>query len=700
MAENNNIDSLKLYDANKVTAAIRLFHEHCGTFDKVAVEILSVKNDVQDIWKGCAADMFVEKFKTVYSQVTDIGDALYSIYEMLQQAQDAFYQADDSLNQQMKQAAHNDSKKKGGSGSSGSGDSWSMLEVGEHNTPEAYVPNITYPPMKPIPVPQSTMGDSYNPNFFYENFQAMPVIGHAVPSPYTVQMLYDNMTVKDIIAHNVGEAAQYVLNYDPKNSLDVIEHDVPEANVPELTYDAMTPKEVVPHNVPEAYVPEFAYEGMNPQDVVEHGTGEPTRPGFSYDGMNPQDVVEHGTGEAERPEFAYEGMAPLDVVEHGTEEANTPEFAYEAMAPKDVVEHGTGEAYTPEFVYEAMAPKDVTPHDVPEAYVPEFTYATMMPVEVPQSTVGEMYFPAFMEMPMSRKDRLYSSISAGVVNTMAQGMAEGVDPTTLKMTLGSSVIDMLAPSNALDGDTRQKLAMDMGNKVYETICGTAEAPNVDVMEGLVDNSTAWTKNNMNSAIGAIMEGAATPVCKLPEVNPWYEAGGSVGMKPVPAVADAANNVDLGSVGRGLDQKFHYMTPANNNAASLLGSSGAEGIDASGLSNGMKTVADFSMRMSVTRVLTDPSVKSFNADVDTSGLVIPVVSCVPSLTETKVDCSNGEVTWTLNSGSTDTVMNNALIQFANSPHTVSGESADALRNHAASTMSATSLRLPDMSARFN
>ena len=742
MAENNtNIESLKLYDANKVTAAIRVFHEHCRTFDQVSAEVLSVKNDIVKVWEGNAADMFEEKFKTVYSQVTDIGDALYEIYNMLQQAQDAFYQADDSLNQQMKQAAHNDSKKSGGSSSSSS-DSWSTVDVGQHNTPEQYVPNITYPPMQPIPVPNSTIGESYNPNFFYENFQAMPVIGHAVPSPYTVQMLYDNKTVKEIIAHNVSEAAQYVLEYDAMNPLDMFEHDVPEAHVPELTYDAMTPKEVVPHNVPEAYVPEFAYDTMTPQDVVEHGTGEPTRPGFSYDSMTPQDVVEHGTGEAERPEFAYDTMTPQDVVEHGTEEANNPElaydamtpkdvvehgteeaynpelaydamtpkdvvehgtgeaynpeFAYEAMTPKDVVEHGTGEAYVPEFAYDAMTPMDVTPHDVPEAYVPEFTYATMNPVEIPQSTVGEMYFPAFMEMPKSRKDRLYSSISAGVVNAMSQGMAEGVDPTTLKLSLGSSVIDMLAPSSTLDSDTRQKLALEMGNKVYETICGSADATNMDVMEGLVDNTTAWTKDNMNTAISNIMEGAATPVCNTTAAIDAVEVAS---LKP--AVMSALDEVDVTSIGSssGIDQNI-YMMSTKSNASSLLGSSGTEGIDASGLSTGLQTVSNFSMRMSVSRVLTDSTVKNLNADVDTSALDIPVVNCVPSLTETKVDCSNGSITWTITADSSNTVLSNALVQFSNSPQTVSGQSASALRDYATSTMSATSLRLPDLSARFN
>lgn len=657
MADNNyTVKSLKLYDANKVISAINIFHEHCSTFDTVAHQILCEKDNVMDHWKGAAANMFEEKFKTVYSQVTDIGDALYEIYNALLDAQDAFYQADDSLNQQMKQAQHNDSKSSGGSSSSS--DSWSTLEVVPHNTPDAYVPNITYPPMKPIPVPQSTMGESYNPSFFYENFQNMPVIDHAVPSPYIVQMLYDSMTVKDIIAHNVGEATENTFEYDQMTLKEVVPHDVPDATVPELTYDEMAPKEVVPHNTPDPYVPEFTYDQMSPVDV-----------GF------------HNTDEIRFNEFAYEGMTPHDVLAHNTEDAHIPELGYDAMERQEVVAHNTPDAYVPEFAYDAMERKEVVPHNTPEAYVPEFAYDAMFPEAVPQSTIGEAYFPTFMNLPMARKARLISSVSVSVINTMTKGMVEGTDAATLKLTLGNTVIDMLSPSSDMDDATRQQLALQLGDNLFNAICGSAEGSTLDVMNGLVDNTTSWTRENMNTAISAIMADVVMPGTTLTTIS-----------------QDVAQ-ADMSEIASTLTGLWTPGTTYTGKVSDLLGDAGTEGITGNNLSAGLSSVASFSMKMTTRRVLTDSTNKAFNDSVDVSALDIPVASCIPSLTETKVDCSDGTVTWTLTADAGSTVMNSAITQFSRNPNAISTESAQALKSDALSSLKVTNLKLPDLSARF-
>ena len=722
------VQSLKSYDAQKVISAIQTFHTHCRAFDDVSVQILSVKNALQKVWKSAAADVFVEKFEVVYGQVTDIGDALYDIYNALLDAQDAFYQADDSLQQQMKQAEHN-KKRSGGSGSSSGSNSGDLLDVGQHNTPDQYVPNVALPPITPLPVLQSTMDESYNPTFFYENFQQMPVIGHSVPSPVAVQMLYDSMNVKEVISHNVADATSKVFEYEAKGLLDMQEHDVPEAYVPEPEYVQMEPKEVMPHGTPDPYQPEFSYEAMNPMDVGAHDIPDANRPGFGYDGMNPHDVGQHDTPDAEQPglgydtmaskdvephgteeaavpELGYDAMAPKDVAPHGTEDAAVPEFVYDAMAPKDVVPHDTEEANIPEFAYDAMAPKDVAPHNVPDPYRPEFYYSAMAPLDVPTSTIGEAYFNTFLDMPASRRERLYASLSVAVMSELTKGMVHGTELATVKMNIGYLMVDMLASSSELQGAERERVAMQMGEKVFEAICGTTDAETSDAVSNLLQHPNAWTKENVNVAVNDIMNDVEIPgnmdmaiiakdVVSCDAINQGDLVPASTGDVPMTVQPTIVGKV---SPTHG-SQNFQYIKPIG--AGMMLGSAGTEGMDSSGLSGGMQNVADFSMKMTTVRVLGEPKVAAYNMDVDVTAFNKPVATCIPSLTETKVDCSGDTITWSLTESAKDPAQNDAIARFAMDPVSASKNSAVSatLRSAAKSSIKVTPITLGSMGAQF-
>lgn len=564
MGDDQNINSLKKYDGNKVAEAVRVFHDNVMKFDGVAIKIDTAAHNFKSIWSGKAYEMFIEKFEVVYGQVTDISDSLYKIYEMLQTAQDTFYQADDSLDQQLKQQQAGGG---GGGSSSGGGtftyEKWSPVAVGEHNTPEAYVPNVALPPMSPLPVLHSTMGESYDPQFVYAGFTQMPVVGHSVPSAYTVNMLYSNMTVKEVIAHNVGEAANVVLEYDEKALLEQISHDVPEA-------------------------------------------------------------------------------------------------------------------YKPEFEYADMAMKEVVPHDTPEAYVPEFSYAGMTATDVPTSTIGEAYFPTFEYMTTAQKERLMNAVSIAVTSEMTRCVAAGMTIDEAKLAVGEAVVNMLSPTNNLTGEARTQLVSQMGNTVFDAVCGGSTTLGEAVSSIAARDGIQWSRDAINGAVSQIMAGAAMPACTIPTVADSVTQGNITTLQPQVNVLWNANGKTL-------------VISASN----MLGDSGTEGMNAANLSVGIQKLSSFSIRMSTISEL-GSSVETTPVDTaQLSDLQIPVITITPSVAETTLSSENGEFVWTL-SNESSSLLNSAIVNFTENPTAISAENAELLQKETVKSINASAIQMPQIS----
>lgn len=302
MADDTIITSLESYDAIKIINAINAFYDNVRKFDDVANKITVYSELIKAVWEGPAGEMFYNKYETVYGQVVDISDSLYQIYDMLQKAQDAFYQADDQLALSMKEATSKGGKKSSdSSGGDFEYDEMKKLPITPHDVPEAYVPNVMLPPMSPLPVLQSTIGDAYEPSFFYDAFTNLPVTAHGVPSAVMIAMMYANMVIKDVVKHNVAEAAQYVLDIDAKELLDVTPHDVDDPYVPDLTLDAKEPLPVEPHDVPDAYEPALEYDAKEPLPVEPHNVPDPYVPVLDYDKKPEVDVAPRSIVEAYFP---------------------------------------------------------------------------------------------------------------------------------------------------------------------------------------------------------------------------------------------------------------------------------------------------------------------------------------------------------------------------------------------------------------
>lgn len=583
--DEKSIESLEYYEADKVNHAVNVFYNNVRHFDDVASQINTIADKLQDKWQGTAGDMFIEKFETVYGQVVDISDALYSIYDMLQQAQDTFYQADDSLKLSYQESQ---SSSGGSGGSQSSSDDVTLLPVTPHNVPEQYVPNVCLPPMYPLPVLSSTMGESYDPVFFYDSFSMLPVHSHGVPSALIVSMLYDNKTVRELIEHHVEDMTQCILNYDPK-----------------------TPVDVNPHRTPDAYRPSLEYENMAPLAVEPHNTPDPHQPSFSYD---------------------------------------------------------------------TMSPLPVEPHNVPDPYIPDLTGGNPFFIAIRENLhllwktdpdAHRKFIEGIKKQNHRKFERLIAATVTGAAGSLTRSAVMGKSPEEAQIALGEMMVKMLAPNQEMSAGYRSQLVSVLGSALFSTICGgTTTKPQMETVFDSFDFVS--TKQTVTEAINRIVHGMPHAHFMHASLTPSLRSAAADTLQPA------------------FDPLWHSLSSSPvATAEDLLGSTGTQGIDASGLPGGLHDVSGFSMRMGALHSVASAALEQTPADAYTEPAVFTIM---PSLNETQLHSANGEFIWTVATPADD-ALDSAILRLATDPQSLTQEDTMLLRKEAANSITGTDLHFP-------
>lgn len=255
--------SLQHYNESGVLATIRVFQQAERKFTNLSDKIYALETMLGAYWDGPAHKEFRERFRKVFCQVRDLGDAIGQIYDILMDVQLAFYKVDDSFGQQLKEAVHNSQGSSSSASQGGSGQKYdSKLE-------SEFKPNLCYNPMPTKPVLVSTMGQAYIPDLSYVTMERRPSIGSCLPSILMLVLIYQNMDVRDQIAHTTDEALEFVLNLPAMNERPQLTSTIGEPVIADTSYPPMSEKPVLHSTMGEAYFPDLSYVTMNRRGVLK-----------------------------------------------------------------------------------------------------------------------------------------------------------------------------------------------------------------------------------------------------------------------------------------------------------------------------------------------------------------------------------------------------------------------------------------------
>lgn len=237
----NTIKSLERIDNAGVMQVWETFAEKKQRFTDIGLEIRGIHNAIKGAWNGEACNEYRDQFDNIFSQVEDIGDALTQIADALKEVvYDSFYVADDSLNQQLLEAQHNQQK---GSNDSGGGKAdYKQLKpkpVLYSTIKDAYVPNLAYPKLPARPVLVSTIGKAYQPNLAYQTMQPKPVLSSCIPSARMVNLTYRNLTQRAVLSSVIGDAVQANISYIELARRAQLSSTIGEMKVPDLSFVPM-----------------------------------------------------------------------------------------------------------------------------------------------------------------------------------------------------------------------------------------------------------------------------------------------------------------------------------------------------------------------------------------------------------------------------------------------------------------------------
>lgn len=240
-------NSLQHYSADGVISTHEKFKRAALSFERISNTIFGIKNSLRDYWDGPAYLEFLDKFNRVFVVVRDLCDDLNLIQEILNNVQVAFYETDDSFDQQIRQAIYNLQQ------SWADGDIPGDRAVYEPNCPEALCPVLVDSPFPAKPMPKSTVGAAFTPDFSSNLFTAKPLINHCVPSPVMAVLVYSSLGLQDMIAHTTSESLNVVLNSEMLESKPDMRSTLGEAYFPSF-YETSGQYKVVQNGILSAAV--------------------------------------------------------------------------------------------------------------------------------------------------------------------------------------------------------------------------------------------------------------------------------------------------------------------------------------------------------------------------------------------------------------------------------------------------------------
>lgn len=255
--------SLKHYNESGVLATIEAFRQAPIRFTSLSDKIYALETMLGAYWDGIAHEEFRARFRKVFHQVRDLGDALGDIYDILMEAQLAFYKVDDGFGQQLKEAVHNSQGASGNASQGGSGKKYGS-QVGSE-----LIPNLSYNPLPAKPVLVSTMGEAYMPDLSYATMQPRPTLSSCLPCAALLVLLYQNMALREQISHTTDEALQTVLDLPAMSAKPQQSSTTGEPIIADVSYTPMTEKPVLHSTLGEAYFPDLSYATMSRRGVLK-----------------------------------------------------------------------------------------------------------------------------------------------------------------------------------------------------------------------------------------------------------------------------------------------------------------------------------------------------------------------------------------------------------------------------------------------
>lgn len=409
-------NSLKHYNATGVINAHTKFKNAALEFERLSNDIDSTKRSLESCWDGPAHNEFQDRYNKVFSKVRDICDNLNTIQEMLNEAQLAFYEADDDLDQKMKQAAHNS---KGGSSPQGKKDT----NTYEPNCSDPYTPTLVNEPMPAKPVLVSTMGEAYEPNLSDELFSQKPELHSTMASAVMAILTYNSLAAKDIIAHNVADALQVVLD------------STVFPRVADL-YSTMG----------DAYIPNLDDSLFNNAADLHSTMGEDHDPVLDRSRFgNAADL--HSTigahHDAVLDESRFGNVADL----HSTTGAQeTPGLDDSRFSGQGDLVSTIGSPYTPTLDNSRMGKKA------------ELT-----------STFGSLYFPGYYYASIDHKVILNNLLTTAVISSVTDSLVNNYTKDQLIASLGEAALQHL--TGEYPPEMRDILVRQIGTAIYEQLYG-------------------------------------------------------------------------------------------------------------------------------------------------------------------------------------------------------------------------------------
>lgn len=284
--------SLKHYNESGVVATIQAFQKAPEKFTTLSNKIYLLETALGFYWNGMAHDAFRERFRTVFCQVRDLGDALGKIYDILMKAQLEFYKVDDGFGQQLREAVHNSQISSGSVSQSGNGQQYDS-QVGNE-----YAPNLSFNPLPSKPVLVSTMGQAYIPDLSYVAMQRRITLYPCMPSPVLLVLLYQNLDLREQIAHTTDEALYSVLDLPAMDERPQLTSTTGEPMTADVTYAPMSEKPVLQSTIADPFIADVSYPPMSEKPVLHSTMGEAYFPDLSYATMSRRGVLKSILGAA------------------------------------------------------------------------------------------------------------------------------------------------------------------------------------------------------------------------------------------------------------------------------------------------------------------------------------------------------------------------------------------------------------------
>ncbi|MBR6524534.1 MAG: hypothetical protein IKT57_01025 [Clostridia bacterium] len=242
--------SLKQYDASYVINTIDALEKASRSVNDYTQEINALILGTADYWKGSARSALMNQIDIIWGDISDLNDGLGEIYDALMEVQVQFYGADDSLDQQLRECAHNDSKSR----NNGSGTQGAVTEnvpVVSPLTYEKYTPLLAEWSVTPITVQSRVVPNPLVPDLVKAIANPLPVQDRCMPSAAVAALVNRSMELLPQVGRCVAQAVSAVLQTSPMTRLPEMYSTLGQAAAALLADMIATPQDVA-HQVMES----------------------------------------------------------------------------------------------------------------------------------------------------------------------------------------------------------------------------------------------------------------------------------------------------------------------------------------------------------------------------------------------------------------------------------------------------------------